>query len=515
VAGNLAALRAETACRLTDCGCMTEVPASTLKAGDRILVRPGDRVAADGVVEEGASDLDESLVTGETMRRDAKPGESVYAGSLNFSSVLTVRVTAAGEDTLLDDIERLLDKAVQSKSRIVALADRAARLYAPVVHTTAALTLVGWLIAGASLHDAVITAIAVLIITCPCALALAVPAVQVVTAGRLFRAGVLLNSGDAIERFAEVDTVVFDKTGTLTLPEPRVVDAGAIPSDILGIAARLAKSSRHPLAAALAREARDAQPIAGATEIQGQGVMATIDGVEARFGSPAFCGVALPQTIAPGASAIAFRHGKREAMFLVQQSLRADAVAVVKALAARGLALRILSGDRAEAVEPIATALGIADWQAGVRPADKVAALEALRQQGHRVLMVGDGLNDAPALAAAHVSLSPVTAAELSQAHADAVFMGAALAPVAAAITASVHARALMRQNLWLAVIYNVIAVPIAIAGLVTPLIAALAMSGSSMLVTLNALRLRLPARRRSETIASAEAAGPTRLRTT
>ncbi|MDQ2081325.1 heavy metal translocating P-type ATPase [Xanthobacteraceae bacterium Astr-EGSB] len=515
VAGNLAALRADTACKLTDCGCMNEVPASTLHAGDRILVRPGDRVAADGIIEEGASDLDESLVTGETLRREARAGEPVYAGSINFSSVLTVRVTAAGEDTLLDDIERLLDKAVKSKSRIVALADRAARLYAPVVHTTAALTLAGWLIAGASLHDAVITAIAVLIITCPCALALAVPAVQVVTAGRLFRAGVLLNSGDAIERLAEVDTVVFDKTGTLTLPEPRVVDAGAIPADILAGAARLAKSSRHPLALALAREARDAQPVPGATEIQGQGVSAVLDGVEARFGSPAFCGVALPRDIPAGASAIAFRHGTREAVFLVQQSLRADAVAVAKALATRGLRLRILSGDRAEAVEPIANALGITDWRAGMRPADKVASLEALRTQGHRVLMVGDGLNDAPALAAAHVSLSPVTAAELSQAHADAVFMGAALAPVVDAVTASVRARRLMRQNLMLAVIYNAVAVPVAIAGLVTPLIAALAMSGSSMLVTLNALRLRLPARRGSGTMAAAERAEPARLRTT
>jgi Cu2+-exporting ATPase len=249
--------------------------------------------------------------------------------------------------------------------------------------------------------------------------------------------------------------------------------------------------------------------------VQGQGVSAVLDGVEARFGSPAFCGVALPAAIPAGASAIAFRHGAREAVFLVQQSLRPDAVAVVEALAARGLSLRILSGDRAEAVEPIARTLGITEWQAGVRPADKVAALEALRQQGHRVFMVGDGLNDAPALAAAYVSLSPVTAADLSQAHADAVFMGQALAPVVEAVTASVRARRLMRQNLMLAVVYNAIAVPIAIAGLVTPLIAALAMSGSSMLVTLNALRLRLPARRGSGTMAAAERAEPARLRTT
>ena len=515
VAGNLAALRAETACRLSECGCLDEVPASTLKAGDRILVRPGDRVAADGLVLDGVSELDESLVTGETMRREAAAGARVYAGSLNFSGALTVQVTAAGQDTLLDDIERLLDKAVKSKSRIVALADRAAGYYAPVVHTTAALTLAGWLIAGASLHDSVIIAIAVLIITCPCALALAVPAVQVVTAGRLFRAGVLLNTGDTIERLAEVDTVVFDKTGTLTLPEPRVVNAASVAPGVLDTAARLARASRHPLAAALAREALDTQPLPGVTEVQGQGVSATLDGIEARLGSPAFCNVAVPATIAPGVSALAFRHGTAQALFLVEQSLRSDAGAVVRALAARGLDLRILSGDRAEAVAPIAAALGIADWQAGVKPGDKVAALEALRAQGKRVLMVGDGLNDAPALAAAHVSMSPVTAAELAQSHANAVFTGARLAPVLDAIAAAANARRLMRQNLWLAAVYNAVAVPIAVAGLVTPLIAALAMSGSSMLVTLNALRLRLPDRRASGNVATPNQVEPARLKTT
>jgi P-type Cu2+ transporter len=300
----------------------------------------------------------------------------------------------------------------------------------------------------------------------------------------------------------------------LTLPEPRVVDGTRVPADIFADAARLAKSSRHPLAAALAREAGDAEPIPGASELQGQGVTAVLEGVEARLGSPAYCGVPLPQ-MAPGMSAIAFRHGARRAVFLVQQSLRADAIDVVRALAARGLDLRILSGDRAEAVAPIARALGITTWQASVKPGDKVAALEALRSQGRRVLMVGDGLNDAPALAAAHVSLSPVTATELAQSHADAVFMGMALAPVRDAIVASVKARRLMRQNLWLAALYNAVAVPIAIAGLVTPLIAAVAMSGSSMLVTFNALRLRLPERRRGDKIATPAPAEPTRLRTT
>ena len=498
-AGNLAAFRAETAHKLDANGQLVAVPAATLRSGDRLIVRPGDRVPADGVVLDGASEIDESLITGETQARTLKAGDTIYAGSLNFSGALTLRVTAAGQKTLLDEIERLLDKAVHSRSRSVQLADRAARYYAPVVHTAAALTLIGWLIAGASAHDAIITAISVLIITCPCALALAIPTVQVVTAGKLFRAGIFLNSGAAIERLAEVDTVVFDKTGTLTLPEARVANAAAIPADLLETAGRLALSSRHPLAAAVAREGADRRPFDQAAEEHGQGVRAMVNGMEARLGSLAFCGIADVDRAATAADAslIAFRHGNRHTVFQVQQTLRPDAKAVIDALRARGLGIRILSGDRIGAVAPIAGALGIADWHAGLTPRDKVAALQALKAQGLRTLMVGDGLNDAPSLAEAHVSMSPITAAELSQAHADAVFLGARLSPVLDALATAQRARALMMQNLWLAALYNAFAVPVAIAGLVTPLVAALAMSGSSVLVTLNALRVRWPSRAR------------------
>src|SRR5262249_26308207 len=243
-----------------------------------------------------------------------------------------------------------------ARSRHLRLADRAARLYAPMVHATAALTAVGWLVAGASVHDAVITAIAVLIITCPCALALAIPTVQVVASGALFRAGVILNAGDAIERLAEVDTIVFDKTGTLTLPEPRVDNAFDFDPDMLENAARLALSSRHPLAAALAREARERKPYDGAVEEPGQGVRAVINGVEARLGSRAFCGIA-PERDAepePGISLIAFSHGDSSEIFAVRQTLRPDAVAVIKALAKRGFDLRIMSGDHSAAVAPVA-----------------------------------------------------------------------------------------------------------------------------------------------------------------
>ncbi len=488
VAGNLAALKAETAHRFSGDE-LVSVPVAALNAGDRLLVKPGERVPADGSVLSGASELDDSLITGETARRKVATGAIIYAGSLNYSGALTMRVTAADRATLLDEIERLLEKAASAKSRAMRLADRAARFYAPMVHLTAALTFVGWWLAGASLHDAVVTAIAVLIITCPCALALSIPAVQVVASGALFRAGVILNAGDAIERLGEADTVIFDKTGTLTLPEPRVVNAAAIDSDLLQMAARLALSSRHPLAVALAREAASHIPYDVVSEEPGRGVRAMVGGIEARLGSAAFCGVAQAAAGKSGDSYIYFVYGSRAATVVISQKLRPDAVEVVQALRQRGLALRILSGDRADAVRPVAEVLGISRWLADVKPTEKIAFVEALKRQGHCVLMVGDGLNDAPALAAATVSLSPIAAADVTQAQADAVFLGERLTPVADALAIARRARALMKENLLFAAIYNMIAVPVAIAGAVTPLIAALAMSGSSMMVTLNALR--------------------------
>jgi P-type Cu2+ transporter len=493
-AGNLASIKAEFAHRLDASGELTQVPIAALYPSDRVLVRAGERVPADGTVINGSSEIDESLVTGETLYRPVRAGTTIYAGSINVSGVLTVWVTAVGAGTLVEEVERLLDKATAARSQTVRLADRAARLYAPLVHTTAALTAIGWLIAGAGIHDSIVIAIAVLIITCPCAIALAIPAVQVVAAGALFRSGVILNGGDAIERLAEADTIVFDKTGTLTLPEPRVDQTIAVDPGMLDRAARLALSSRHPLATALARVARERSPYPGAVEEPGQGVRAIIDGHEARLGSAKFCGVAEDAHPARGtdASFITFAHDGKAATIAIRQTLRPDAVAVSKALREHGLDLVVLSGDRPAAVAPVAQQLGIEHWRAGLTPTEKISNIELLKSQGRRVLMVGDGLNDAPALAAAHVSLSPITAAHLTQAQADALFLGEQLKPVLNAVLISRRARALMKQNLALAAIYNAFAVPLAIAGLVTPLIAAIAMSGSSLLVTVNALRARL-----------------------
>jgi len=495
VAGNLASFRAEVAHRIEESGEIVLLPTAALETGNRVLVRPGERIAVDGIVLSGRSEIDESLVTGETARRAVQADSQVYAGSMNYSGTLTLLVTAAGKGTLLDEVERLLENAAAAKSRYVQLADRVAKIYAPVVHTAAAATALTWIATGASVHDALITAIAVLIITCPCALALAVPVVQVVASGALFRAGVFLNAGDAFERLAMVDTVVFDKTGTLTLPTMTVVNAGDVHPGLLQAAGRLALSSHHPLAAAVAQTASDRRPYDDVVEEPGCGVRAIVEGREMRLGSPAFCGAQIlaDRAVAsdPLASVIAFSWGEEQTALLVRQALRTDAGAIVQKLRQRGLGCRILSGDRPDAIAPIAAALGIALWHGGCKPADKIAMLESLKSEGRKVLMVGDGLNDAPALAAAHVSLSPISAADLTQAQADAVFLGDRLAPVLSTIEIACRAQRLMRQNLGIALLYNLIAVPLAFLGFVTPLVAALAMSGSSSLVTLNALRAR------------------------
>jgi Cu2+-exporting ATPase len=495
-AGNLAALKAETATKFVTDDEVRTVPVAAIKPGDIVLLRPGERSAVDGNVISGRSEIDQSLITGETLPTTAATGSAVFAGTLVCSGTLRVRVAAASGQTLLAEISRLLENALQSRSRYLRLAERAARLYAPVVHATALLTMLGWLALGASLHDSIVTAIAVLIITCPCALGLAIPAVQTVSSGTLFSSGVLLNAGDAIERLAEVDRVIFDKTGTLTLPELDVANAAGIPADVFQLAGRVALSSKHPVAAALARAAKASSPLPGIEEVPGAGVHGTWDSVEVRLGRPSYCGADEQANEIlrrdPEASVVAFRHGTACHVFAVRQRLRPDAAAVVANLHRQGIGVEVLSGDREVAVKAAAQSLGIHDWRSGVTPVDKIARIDELTRQGFKVLMVGDGLNDAPALATAHASMSPVSATHMSQAAADAVFLGEPLAPVATAIAVSRKALRLMRQNLWLAVVYNALAVPIAMSGMVTPLIAAAAMSGSSLLVMANALRARV-----------------------
>jgi Cu2+-exporting ATPase len=493
-AANLAALRIPVARRLNSDGSLSELPSEALVEGDTVLIRPGEYLVADGVIVRGSSHIDQSLITGETTSIVATTGIHVFAGTLNGDGVLEIRVEKAGSATLLSAIERLIDEAVSAKGSYVQFADRVAEIYAPVVHVAAGLTAMGWILAGIGVHDALIIAIAVLIITCPCALALAAPSVQVVVAGALFRRGILMKSGDGIERMAAVDTIVFDKTGTLSLPEPALIEVGELSPDALKVIGQVAQASHHPLARAVRDHVRDAfGPLPWRTEVQekaGEGVEAIIEGQWVKLGSPHFCGIA-PPVWRDGHSVMAYRIGDEAGYMSVGQALRSDAARTIAALKRDGYRLLIVSGDQTAAVQAVAETLGISEWYAGTKPDEKLAVLDRLRREGRKVLMIGDGMNDAPSLAAAYISLSPATGADVAQAAADAVFTGSKLAAVHDTLLLCKQGRKVMRDNFMLALVYNLVAVPLAIGGWVTPLIAAAAMSGSSILVTANALRAR------------------------
>ncbi len=454
--------------------------------GDRVLVGMGERIGADGIVEQGSAPLDTSLVTGESLPTDAAPGSVVFAGTLNLGAPLIVRATATGELTLLADCVRLIEAAEARRSRFVVLADRVARLYAPAVHAAALTTFLWWhLVRSVPLEQALLTACAVLIVTCPCALALAVPAVQVIATSRLLRLGILLKSGTALERLAKVDTVVFDKTGTLTEPSLALMRDGIAPED-LRAAASLAAHSRHPLARALLAAAGPVVAADAAMEIPGQGLRSG----DTRLGSRAFCDVR-SGTAAEGPELWFARPGRVAIRFVFTEHLRPDAAETVTRLRALGLSVVLLSGDTQHAVGPIAQAVGIDEWHARCSPLEKAERIETLASAGKKVLMVGDGLNDSPSLSAAYVSASPASAADVSQTVADLVFQGANLAPVAIAIGAARRAHGVMRGNLALAIGYNVLMVPLAVIGWVTPWVAAAAMSTSSLLVMANSFRAR------------------------
>ena len=498
-AENLTALRATAATVVDAAGRLSSLPINRLAPGMTVAVAPGERIPADGTVCLGRSEVDTALLTGESLPRPALPGSEVFAGTMNGAGALRVTVTKTAEASLLAEIVRLMETAEQSRDRYVRLADRVARVYAPAVHILAAATLAGWLaFSSIPWQGALLHAIAVLIITCPCALGLAVPAVQVAAVGRLLKRGVLVKSADALERLAGVDTLVFDKTGTLTSGRPELQNLQEIPADQLALAAAIAAESRHPLARALCRGAgaRSALQVS-VTEHPGDGLEAEIDGRTWRLGRRAWCGIAADSASAEGAESAAMElwlsgpgcPGRR---FTFRDTARADAAEVIAHLRRSGFAVELLSGDRSPVVAELARQLGIETWRGDCRPADKIARLEALAAEGRKTAMIGDGLNDAPALAAAFASLSPAEAADVSQIAADIIFQGDRLAPIAEALDTARRSRKLVLQNFGLAFLYNVIAVPIAVGGLVTPLIAAVAMSASSIVVTANAMRLNL-----------------------
>lgn len=493
-AQNLLGLRAIAATLVEADGSHRSVPIESLEPGMTVAVAAGQRIPADGTITSGISDVDTSLVTGESLPDAVKVGTKVFAGTLNISAPLGVKVTARDENSLLSEIVRLMEAAEQGRSTYVRIADRAARIYAPSVHILSLSTVLLWLIAGEGFVTAITNAIAVLIVTCPCALGLAVPVVQVVATGRLLRRGVLVKAADGLERLAEVDMVVFDKTGTLTLGRPQLADAAALAPADLAIGAALARASRHPLARALAEQA-GAMPLPVLTDIReesGQGMEGRLGTELIRLGNRLWVGAAEEETAHAG-SELWLRRGEAIPVCLrFTDILRPDAVEAVKALKARGLAVELLSGDREPAVRAAAEQLGLTVWQAGARPDAKIARIGMLAEEGWKVLMVGDGLNDAPALRAAYVSMSPASAADVSQIAADFIFQGAKLSPLIEAIDVARKSRRIVSENFMLAIAYNLVAVPLAMAGFVTPLIAAIAMSSSSITVTLNSMRLNL-----------------------
>ncbi len=471
------------------------LPVSEIATGMIILLAAGERVPVDARVISGRSDIDRSLLTGESVPVPVSDGTPLQAGTLNLTGPLTIVATAVAKDSFLAEMMRLMDAAESGRSSYRRIADRAARLYAPVVHSVALLTCIGWLIATGDAHRAITIAIAVLIITCPCALGLAVPMVQVVAARRLFERGILLKDGGALERLAEVDAVVFDKTGTLTLGQPRLLNPGAIDPAALEIAAAIAAHSRHPYSRALASAgAADAALVAAidVSEHPGAGMEARIGDHIYRLGRAAWA-VAAPASAdngEPAGNVVLTRDGGLLASFAFEDRMREDARESIKQLVRDGFSIEIVSGDRDETVQRIAGELG-ANHRAEVSPGGKVARIAAIEASGHKVLMVGDGLNDAPALSAAHASMAPASAADIGRNAADLVFLHESLRAVPQAIKIAREAARLVQQNLGLAIIYNVVAVPIAVMGYVTPLVAAVAMSSSSVVVIANALRLR------------------------
>ncbi len=498
-AEELAALEVPRASRIV-AGVEETVAVADLAIGDEILVKPGARMPVDGVITQGESELDRGLLTGETLPIYAGLGQQVSAGEVNLTGPLHIQATAVGRETSLHRMAELVAVAESGRNRYTSLADQAARLYAPGVHILAALSFVGWMIYSQDLRMALNIAAAVLIITCPCALGLAVPAVTTAASGRLFKRGLLIKHATALERLATVDTVVFDKTGTLTMGQPELQNPAQYDRDDLALAAALAAGSDHPLARALVRASMP--PKAGGghpklseiREVPGYGITGVWNGLAVRLGRGDWVNAtpeATTATSAPVGPASYLQIGDAQPVqFEFADALRTGAKEAIAELRESGISVHLLSGDNPGAVQAVADELGITDWQAQVLPGDKATYVEDLSQKGH-VLMVGDGLNDTAALAMAHVSMSPASALDAARVASDIVMLGGDLSPIPDALRTATKATRRIRENFRIASFYNLIAVPIAILGLATPLAAALAMSTSSITVSLNALRVR------------------------
>ncbi|WP_210215633.1 heavy metal translocating P-type ATPase [Mongoliimonas terrestris] len=501
----LMALRPEVATRLTDTG-EESVAVGDLRAGDRVLIRPGERVPMDGRIAEGTGHIDESLVTGESVPVERGPGDPVVTGALNGEAALVATVTATGEDTTLARITRLVENAQSGKAPVQVLVDRISAVFVPVVVAVALLTFGAWMVAGAGFEAALVAAVSVLVIACPCALGLATPTALVAGTGAAAKAGILIKDIETLERASAVDVVLFDKTGTLTEGRPALVDMAVAPGGdadgVLALAASVQHFSEHPLARAVVEAAAGRglalRPATGFKASVARGVSATVDGAVVAVGNGALMAERKVDTGALDAAFRAFEAKARTAVFVARDGavlgvlaladpVRPEARAAVDALRARGIESRMLTGDNAAVAAAVAADLGLAGWRGPVLPADKAAEVAALQKAGRTVAMVGDGVNDAPALAAADVGIAMGTGTDVAMETAAITLMRPDPRLVPAALEVAIATRAKIRQNLFWAFVYNVVGIPLAAFGVLTPALAGAAMALSSVSVVSNA----------------------------
>lgn len=478
------------------------VPPESIPVGALIRVRAGETVALDGTVVSGWSAVDESMLTGEPLPVDRGPGSTVTGGTRNGSGVLVVSVDTVASESVLTRLQRMVDEAQRDKAPLQRIADRVSSVFVPVILLGSVMTFLAWWLAGGNFGRAVLSGIAVLLVACPCAMGLATPVAMMVGCGRASALGILIRSGDALEQLARADIVAFDKTGTLTERSARVTASapvpGTSPEELLALAAATEADSDHPIALAIRLAATD--PVAGATEareIPGLGVEATIGGhliqVVRLDATPLPTEVATVAAAcrARGETVVAVkRDGELIGAIAVSTPVRAEAAAAVAHLHALGLTTTILSGDSEPAVSVVANELGIGDFGSSLTAGDKLDALRRLQENHHRVVMVGDGINDAPALAAAAVGCAIGSGTEAAIANSDVALLGSDLEGVPASIGVARSTLSIIQQNFGWAMGYNLSALPLAAAGLLDPLVAAVAMGFSSLVVVLNSLRL-------------------------
>ncbi|MET9224516.1 heavy metal translocating P-type ATPase [Lentzea sp. NPDC003310] len=500
----LAGIAAKDARVLRD-GVETAVPAAQVVTGDLLVVKPGEALPADGVVVEGLSAVDTSSMTGEPVPVEVGPGDQVTGGTINRSGRLLVRATAVGAQTQLAQMRALAHQAAQRKARVQRLVDRVCAVFVPVVLALSALTLAGWLLTGHTAREAFTSAVAVLIIACPCALGLATPTALMVGVARAAQLGVLVKGPDALEASRAIDTVVLDKTGTVTTGRMEVTVTTSFSThaeqDVLRWAAAVEGASEHPVGVAIAAAVPQRPPVTAFEALVGAGARGEVEGVLVHVGSRdllARLDIALTTEAEEWSAALGSATGvfvARDGIvvggIILRDRVRPSARAAVERLHALGLRTVLLTGDHEEAARAVAAEVGIPEVVAGVRPADKVAAVERLRRNGHRVAMVGDGINDGPALASADLGMAMALGSDIAAHAADVVLVREDLTVVADAITLAHSTLATIRGNLVWAFAYNAAALPLAALGLLNPLIAGAAMSLSSVLVVANSLRLR------------------------